>query len=78
MNTTVAKAHSAHLLIGARSMSIDIDSALMPILDALILSFIICEEKRREAQRSNSAAASGLVRVRFRPFEKMTHISFVS
>ena len=32
-------------------MSVDFKPTLAPILDALVLSFIICEERRRDASR---------------------------
>ncbi|KAH9915927.1 uncharacterized protein BXZ73DRAFT_54065 [Epithele typhae] len=49
---TVAKAHNAHHVFGPRAMSIDFDPSLAQILDALVLSFVICEHKRRARGRS--------------------------
>ena len=56
---TMAKAHNVHHIIASRNMSVDFDSALSPILDVLVISFIICEEKRRDSQRSRNSAAAG-------------------
>ena len=49
---TVAKAHNAGPGNAyGRRMNVDFKATLAPILDALLLSFIICEERRRDASR---------------------------
>ena len=40
-------------------MSVDFKPTLAPILDALVLSFIICEERRRDASRERYGHAAG-------------------
>ena len=54
---SVAKAHNAHHFIDQRQMSVDFEPALASILDALVLSFIICEEKRRRQRRQRAGVA---------------------
>ena len=48
---TVAKAHNAGPGKDGRRMNVDFKATLAPILAALLLSFIICEERRRDAAR---------------------------
>ena len=45
-------------MIKRRKMSVDYDPALAPMLDALDLSFIICEAKRRRAERRSDASGA--------------------
>ena len=58
---SVGKAHATHHPSGTRGLSVEFDAALEPILDELVLSFVICEEKRRDSQQSNMGQASGAV-----------------
>ena len=49
---TVGKAHSAHHLFDKRQMRVDFDPELSPIVDVVLLAFIICEEEHRENQQA--------------------------
>ena len=49
---TVGKAHSAHHLFDKRQMRVDFDPELDPIIDVVLLAFIICEEEHRENQQA--------------------------
>ena len=56
---TVAKAHRSHhaLFEASQKISIDVESEAVPMLDAVVLSFAICEEKRRRSETEAVTAA---------------------
>ena len=64
MDLRLAEAHNGHHIVNTRKLTLEVEEELEPILDIVVLSYLVAESKRRDTGRATTAGASAGIHVR--------------